>query len=935
MRTISILLFIFLSTTLYASPKWNLTPQPHHIHQLSTNPVKTFNYQGNYSIHLKGEIATDHLQKLYLLFPHKEKRAKQKVVIGYTSERTFRKQSKEIPQISGAYRITITANKIEIIGHDDRALHYALQTLDQLVDQNATNIDIIDYPDIKHRGIVEGFYGTPWSFNDRKRQLEFYGQNRLNTYIYGPKDDPYHSSPNWRKPYPTKAAKEIERLATTAKENRVDFIWAIHPGKDIQWNNEDRQALIDKFEQMYQLGVRGYAVFFDDISGIGTDPKNQASLLNYIIDHFYKKHHDLIPLIMCPTDYTKQWANPSPDGYLATLGKLLYPEVAIMWTGDNVVGDITNASLQWVNSRIKRSAYVWWNYPVSDYCTHNLLLGPCYGLENKEPKSMGGFVSNPMEFSEASMISLFSVAKYCWNIEAFDAIKSWNQAIDTLIPEAPKAYKFFADFNIDANSSWGWKTGKEASNFKRLASNEDHKKLDLLFKQIVESANKIEYSVSNQSLLDEILPWIQQFRWMGLWGTSLNEIDQSIKNENTAKAWNQMLTAQKYQEKVIQINQQYNKGRGVEVGGSSLLPYLKKQTTKLETKLLNQLSKEPIKAPTLFGYCPISEGSENLFDADINTSYIFNKKISKGDYIGIDLQKEMEITSIDIYQSSGRDHITKGIIEFSLDKQKWQPLSDKVFTKSLVQYEGKPQKARYIRYKALEESKSTSIKVYDIFINKKEPFAFLIYSSRPFRNLPYKYNAQSINFNKKLEITNMAAHENMSITFLRPERIEQIKLNLDTQYKNLSLYYIDNKGKKRELKEGVINGVHRPKHPIKQITIENQSTQSQAIRLLELKIIFQEPITDMKSKYQDLDLQSFYTLTEQEEITITNKTNCRYLLFKGKDLKVALTIETKDGQKITSITKNHLYMMPPFKQIQSIKIKNLSKYTSDIVEIIQ
>ena len=38
---------------------------------------------------------------------------------------------------------------------------------------------------------------THLSHEARLSQLRFYGQNKMNTYIYGPKDDPYHSSPHW------------------------------------------------------------------------------------------------------------------------------------------------------------------------------------------------------------------------------------------------------------------------------------------------------------------------------------------------------------------------------------------------------------------------------------------------------------------------------------------------------------------------------------------------------------------------------------------------------------------------------------------------------------------------------------------------------------------------------------------------------------------
>ena len=136
----------------------------------------------------------------------------------------------------------------------------------------------------------------------------------MNTYIYGPKDDPYHSSPNWRLPYPEKEAEQLQELVKVAKENEVDFVWAIHPGQDIKWNQEDRDNLLAKFEKMYDLGVRSFAVFFDDISGEGTNPVKQAELLNYIDENFVKVKKDVTPLVMCPTEYNKSWSDPK-GGY--------------------------------------------------------------------------------------------------------------------------------------------------------------------------------------------------------------------------------------------------------------------------------------------------------------------------------------------------------------------------------------------------------------------------------------------------------------------------------------------------------------------------------------------------------------------------------------------------------------------------------------------
>src|SRR5699024_4954 len=122
-----------------------------------------------------------------------------------------------------------------------------------------------------YRGVVEGFYGTPWSTEARINEIKLYGSVKANTYIYGAKDDPYHSSPNWRKPYPKDQAENIKNLVQVAHANFVDFVWAIHPGQEIKWNKEDRDHVLNKFEKMYDLGVRSFAIFFDDISGEGTN----------------------------------------------------------------------------------------------------------------------------------------------------------------------------------------------------------------------------------------------------------------------------------------------------------------------------------------------------------------------------------------------------------------------------------------------------------------------------------------------------------------------------------------------------------------------------------------------------------------------------------------------------------------------------------------
>ena len=133
-----------------------------------------------------------------------------RIYIGERGDKSVRKYNKFIPKQDEGYFLRINEKEIVLAGNDEQGTYYAVQTLKQLINDNQLPVtEITDYPEVRFRGVVEGFYGTPWSHQARLRHLKFYGENKMNTYIYGPKDDPYHSSPNWRMRYPEKVAKLI------------------------------------------------------------------------------------------------------------------------------------------------------------------------------------------------------------------------------------------------------------------------------------------------------------------------------------------------------------------------------------------------------------------------------------------------------------------------------------------------------------------------------------------------------------------------------------------------------------------------------------------------------------------------------------------------------------------------------------------------------
>ena len=144
-----------------------------------------------------------------------------------------------VKPLSGAYALRIDGSGIALTGYDERGAFYAVQTLRQIAESPAAAgglpfVEIADYPDLPTRGVVEGFYGTPWPHAVRLSLIDFYGRFKMNSYLYGPKDDPYHSCPDWRLPYPEPEARQIRELVEACRRNYVDFVSIQNNPLDIQ-----------------------------------------------------------------------------------------------------------------------------------------------------------------------------------------------------------------------------------------------------------------------------------------------------------------------------------------------------------------------------------------------------------------------------------------------------------------------------------------------------------------------------------------------------------------------------------------------------------------------------------------------------------------------------------------------------------------------------
>ena len=487
--------------------------------------------------HLTGYI----YDALMTASPEVAKKADFKVTLGVRGEGKVSKYKKNIPAKSEGYFMKVTDKEVVIAGNDEKGLYYGVQTLLGMMNEGKLEAcTITDWPDVPFRGTVEGFYGTPWSHEARKSQLEFYGRNKMNVYIYGPKDDPWHRD-KWREPYPEVEASRIAELVNVAKANGVNFYWAIHPGVDIKWNDQDRDYLMAKLEVMYQLGVRSFAVFFDDIWGEGAKADKQAALLNYIDDNFVQVKKDVAPLILCPTEYNKSWANDE-KGYLRTLGKELNKGIEVMWTGNSVVACIDKPTMEWINERIERKGYIWLNFPVNDFVRDHILMGPAYGNGLDIATDVSGFVSNPMEYAETSKISLYGIADYCWNMEAYDYQSNWEKSLKDILPSNHEALRTFALYNKDLGpNGHGFRReeGDELKDIVKAALEGDQYAVAMLNVK----CNELEIACdillnekNNPQLIHEIRPWVLQGKNIAAYGraVSLMSMFAPMKENNAS-----------------------------------------------------------------------------------------------------------------------------------------------------------------------------------------------------------------------------------------------------------------------------------------------------------------------------------------------------------------------------------------------------------------
>ncbi|UOQ92587.1 beta-N-acetylglucosaminidase domain-containing protein [Halobacillus shinanisalinarum] len=449
--------------------------------------------------------------------------------------------------------------QIVLAGKDRAGTFYAAQTFEQMIQERKGRdwipaVEIRDWPDMSMRGSIEGFYGPPWSHEDRLSQLEFYSENKMNAYIYAPKDDPYHRE-KWREPYPEEELNQLRELVDKAKANHVEFTFSLSPGNTVCYSGDkDFDQLMSKMQTVWDLGVRSYAIFLDDISynlhceqdkqKFGDDPNPtaaaQAYLLNRFNEEFIQTHEGAERLITVPTDY----AGNDTTTYRERFADLVNEDIVVMWTGPAVVPEeITAEGAKKVSEIFKHDLLIWDNYPVNDFDRNRLFLGPLVKRDAELTENgVIGLTANPMNEAEASKIPLYTIADYTWNPYEYNPENSWLRSIESFGGEAAEALKTFAE-----NSYSSRLTDRESLTLTPLIDEfwkvyeTDHAEqaaehLIAEFENLQTVPERLEKQMENEKFLNEIDPYLKKLSLSGKAGVTAVKLLMAEKVDDSHAA---------------------------------------------------------------------------------------------------------------------------------------------------------------------------------------------------------------------------------------------------------------------------------------------------------------------------------------------------------------------------------------------------------------
>ncbi|WP_411143781.1 beta-N-acetylglucosaminidase domain-containing protein [Streptomyces sp. x-80] len=621
------------------------------------------------------------------------------------------------------YALAVGDGRIALAGKDATGTYYAAQSLRQLLphrDRPGARIQgtaVRDWPATPLRGVIEGFYGTPWSHQARLDQLDFYGEHKMNIYVYSPKDDAYLRA-KWRDAYPADRLAQLKELVDRARARHVEFTYALSPGLSVCYSSDaDVTALTAKFQTLWDIGVRTFAVPLDDISytnwncaadkdrfgtGGGAAGAAQAHLLNRVHQEFIAEHPGAEPLQTVPTEYYD--VQPSP--YKQALAAQLDKNVLVEWTGVGVVAPTMSvAEAQRAREVFGHPILTWDNYPVNDYAADRLLLGPFNGREKGLPEQLAGITANPMIQPAASKIALHTVADYAWNDQAYDARASWGAAIDELAggdARTARALRAFADANYYSVLN-PRQSPELAAAVDAFGEDGDARRLDAALRTVQDAPAVLRDRLADRGFLQDSGPWLDATHAWGTAARTALKLIEATRAGEDAKAW-------QLRQRIPELVRAARSFVYVDLNG-------KKIPARVADGVLDTFVESAVAAhDAALGVSGRPTASTDLAAYQDNTvsrvtdgddaGYFWSGAAPKaGSYVALDLHTERPLGRLTLAMGksgSPDDYLHHGVLEYSADATHWRQLAAFDGTAEVTADPPAGTVARYVRARATQ-----------------------------------------------------------------------------------------------------------------------------------------------------------------------------------------------------------------------------------------
>jgi hypothetical protein len=279
------------------------------------------------------------------------------------------------------------------------------------------------------------------SWDERSLILDVMRQLNLNTYLYAPKEDPFHRQ-EWQAPYPAAWRVSFKAFVKHAQKNGIDVVAGMAPGLSFDYRSAaDYGRLNNKCLSFTEMGVRNICLLMDDIPALlPVSCKKTFSSLGEAHGRLLTRlEKDLNPaggpdvfLWFCPTVYADELVERDVESrrYLPDLAAAMPQSTIILWTGARVISkNITAASLRQVNTLFKGNICLWDNIYANDYCPSKLFIGAYKNRGRDVTQSTRGVLLNPTGLVHTDMFLLSLLAAFRKGI---DPRSAWKAGVSEL-----------------------------------------------------------------------------------------------------------------------------------------------------------------------------------------------------------------------------------------------------------------------------------------------------------------------------------------------------------------------------------------------------------------------------------------------------------------------------------------------------------------------